>query len=167
MNFADMAIAAATSEAAAEEFEQRAQRTREHAQARRLIFMAAQRLGVQLDVDTVHDTRPGSTLGPVFAAEVEIDVDARLVFSYEPHPVVSDGPKLQVSVRPSEQLYWNLPLGQETKDPAAGGVFGCYGLGQHSGLNDVRDTADVGRALLKIRAARELWRRKHCASTAS
>jgi hypothetical protein len=156
MDYAELAIAAAAAEKEATELEDKARVTRLHSEAQRAIWTAARGLGLTVDVSKIV-RRPHTD---VFFAEAKVDADATLIFTYEAQRPNGEG-RLDIMVKPADQLYWNLPPDQETKDIGAGGVYGCFGLGEHSGLNDIETQADVGRALLKIRAAREQWRLQH------
>jgi hypothetical protein len=156
-NFAELAIAAAAAEKEAAEHEAAAEAARNRAQAQRSIYMKAQEFGIEVDVDDL-DGEFG-----VFGLNVPLTEDATLRIQVKistVHP-----PYVECSVKPSDQLYWDLPPGEE-KFAGGGGVYGCYSLGQYSGLNDIKSTADIGRALMKINQAREQWRRKHLGENA-
>jgi hypothetical protein len=86
---------------------------------------------------------------------VPIDEDVQLLFTSQP-----DRGKLNIKARPSDQLYWDLPPGQEKKGPG-GGTYGCYGLDSFFYDRPIETLADLGAAIAKVRGARKQWRKKH------
>jgi hypothetical protein len=156
-NFAELAIAAAAAEKEAAEHEQAAETARKRAAAQRAIYIKAQELGIEVDVEDLESEGYLNSVGIPLTA----DATLRIGVTWEFAPL----PTVKVSVKPADQLYWDLPPGEE-KFAGGGGVYGCYSLGQYSGLQDIKTTADIGRALMKINQAREQWRAKHLGESA-
>lgn len=147
-NIADLALAAAADEKRIAELEQQAALTRAHTTARNQIVFKGEKIGVDVDIDAIEHHGGASTY------RLKVDEDATLVISSRAGDLVA-----KAKVKPAEQLYWNLPPGQE--GTPMGGTYGCYGLGQYSALHDIDSLADLGRAITLVREARAKWRRVH------
>lgn len=155
----DIAARALEAHAAEEEarmLEKQADAVRNEARARRLIHEKASRLEIA-DVDISQMQSSGSSFRRAYTLDIPLTDDATLEIRAEDD---RDGhPQAYARVRPCDQLYWNLPPGQEKKRPG-GGVYGSCGL---SGIDRrVESLADIGERLLRIETARKTWRRKHC-----
>lgn len=145
---AERAIAAYEADEQAQELEMEATRIRELAAAVDALGLRARGFGVEFDPDDVEVE--GFGVSRRYSVSVPLDDDADLRFYWE-----SRG-EVVVSVRPSDQLYWDLPPGETEKGPG-GGAYGCYGLSPRT----VTTLEEVGAEVLKVRAARERWTAKH------
>jgi len=93
----------------------------------------------------------------LWQVEVQVDDDARLEFKKQ------DSKDVEVRIRPADQLYWDLPPGEETKG-TGGGCYGCHGLGEIRN-REITTLAELGSAIARIRDARESWRVKHLSAS--
>lgn len=146
MSIADRALAAYESEQEQNRIQAELKEEATRGAALVTIMAAIERLGLELDDRTLE--RHGS----VWRLEVQVDDDATLLFD------VTDSGGLTMMVKPTDQLYWDLPPGQDKKLPG-GGTYACYGLNRD--FLTVTTLADLGRQILKVRKAREHWRAKH------
>ena len=147
MGIADRALAAYESELEAERLAKELRREQSRGRAVTSIMAAAEPFGIEVDPQDVIHVYAGWQL------TVEVDDDASLHFLYRDNAEGS----LSMYVKPADQLYWDLPRGQEAKG-AGGGTYGCYGL---DGQMKVSTLADLGKQIAKVREARERWRAKH------
>lgn len=152
MNIADRALQAYEATEEAKEAARAAERARVRAEVIEEISRKAEIFGIDFDPSGLKDD---GIMRLTFSTPV--DDDATLVFTYSKF----DG--LVVNVKPSDQIYWDLPLGQEVKGPG-GGSYGCYNLG---GGMKVSTLAELGAQIKRTREARELWRKKHCLKSPS
>lgn len=147
MGIADRALAAYESELEAERLAEELSREQSRGRAVTLIMAAAEPFGIEVDPKDVIHVYAGWQL------TVEVDDDASLHFIYRDNAESN----LLMYVKPANQLYWDLPTGQEVKG-SGGGTYGCYGL---DGQMKVSTLADLGRQIAKVREARKRWQRKH------
>ena len=146
MNVADRAVQAYEARAAAEAAEKEAATARQRALAIEAIGRKADVFGIGFDAVDLKEGYYNS-----WSLEVPVDDDASLVFNYRG----ADG--VWVTVKPCDQLYWNLPPGQETKGPG-GGTFQCFNLSRDRRIETL---ADLGKEIQHVRKARESWCKKH------
>lgn len=147
MSIADRALEAYESEVEQKrlEAELKYEQNRSHAAVE--VMRAAEVLGIEVDCAGL------SRSATIWRVTAKVDDDASLLFEkYE-------GGGLDMRLVPAPQLYWDLPPGEEEKGPG-GGTYACYGL--DSTYMKVVTLADLGRQIVKVRKARELWKKKHC-----
>lgn len=151
-DFATRALAAHEAETKARELEAEAKSVRDLAEATEKIVAKAARLSI-MDVDTSQICAEGSKC----ALEIPLNDDATLRIEAD-----NNIARAKARVIPCDQLYWNLPPGEETKEPG-GGTFGCFNLG---GIKEreVGSLIDIGGELRLIVDARTAWHRKHGAT---
>lgn len=154
MDIAEMAIRAAKADAEARDLEKQAQEARNRSHAERAIIQFAN--GIGLSVEPLNIERD-SVMRSTYTATVPIEADVTLnIDAY----VSSDEPvKVTATILPPAQLYWNLPPGVDEKSLYLGGTYGNYGLDRYS-MHAVKSLEDLGRMILKVRSAREQWRRR-------
>lgn len=153
MNIADRALAAHQANEEANRLRAEAKAVERQARALDAISCAAEGLGLAVSPEDIVTEHP---LGKVWTVELPIDDDMRLRIKWELlyHPE----PNLKMLVQVADQLYWDLPPGQEKKG-SGGGTYGCYNLGGLQG-KEVKTLADLGAAIEKVRRARASWRKK-------
>lgn len=151
MNIADRALAAHEAKTKEDALRKEAELVRRRAAAVDAIALKAEHFGVDFNPDIVEKS---SYSERSWALTVQVDNDAWLVFT-----ATMGEPLVTVKVKPADQLYWDLPPGQTEKKPNEGGSYACYQLG--SGLTDIQTLADLGNAIVRVRKAREQWRKKH------
>lgn len=158
-DIAARARAAHNAEEEAKRLEEEAKRIREQEAAERAIHQLARQLGVDDLVDGQPVVRTNR-----FSRDHEVVVDLTDDASLRiKSRVVNNGADIvdvTAQVLPCDQLYWNLPPGEETKG-RGGGTYGCFGLSNLK-ETDVKTLADIGAQLERIENARESWRRKWC-----
>lgn len=157
MSIADRAIQAHEAQVAADEAEKEAARLRRRAEAIEAFGRRAYVFGATVDPELLEEKFYGG-----WEVTLSVDDDTSLVFAYKPAFTKHDQPTVEVTVRPCDQLYWDLPPGEETKGPG-GGTYACYGLTRE---RKVETLADLGAAIQRVRNARAAWRRKHCSGRA-
>jgi len=145
MNVADRAVQAYEAKLEADAAQQEAKKARQRAEVIETMGRKAEAFGVEFDPEGLTDS-----LGR-WEWSVPVDDDAELVFTFR------FGIDLEATVKPCDQLYWDLPPGEEKKGPG-GGSYGCFGLG---GDKRVGTLAQLGERIVAIRKAREDWRKKH------
>jgi len=161
MNIADIALSAAKAEQEASKREAEAKAIRERDRALRKINLYLDRVVGDKARVMQSDELSGPSYCADYSAEIQVDDDATLVITANGRLENVDG--ATANVRPSEQLYWNLPPGQEEKDYSEGGVYGCYGLDRLAGryAPAIESLADLGNAINLTRVARAKWRTAH------
>ncbi len=157
MSIADRALAAHAANEEAARLRIEAEGVERKALALDTISRAAESLGLSI--------RPGDLVsefpqGKVWTVTLPVDDDVDLRFKWE--WLYGPQPGLKMTVQTSDQLYWDLPPGEEKKHPG-GGVYGCHNLGGIHG-KEIKTLADLGAAIERVRRARESWRKKHCFS---
>lgn len=150
-SLADRAIAAASADADARALEAQARYVRRRAEALDAINKALAPFDLTVDEADL-DKNPTAPGGRFVTSKIPVTDDAALVVSW-------DGEKrpAEVKLYPCDQLYWDLPPGQETKPVGAGASPSCYGLGYPV----VTSLSELGAALTKVVIARASWRSKH------
>jgi len=156
MNIADRALRAHEAKQKAEKLEFEAGLVRRRALAVEAILAEAQRFGVEIDPGAIGLTSPHNPKWcHTWMISVPVDDDFGLELRYEEG---HDSAYMKVDV--AEQLYWDLPPRQKRRDPAKGGTYGCYGLGESPMKASVKDLAHLGQVIIKVRDARASWREK-------
>lgn len=147
MSIADRAIQAYEASEQVKAAEKEAKRARERAEVIETIGRRAEVFGIDFDADKLHGSDGG-----YWTYKIPVDDDAELVFNVRPMS------GLHVSVSPCDQLYWDLPPGQERKEPGEGGTYACYSLSKD---REIATLADLGRELQRVRLARDQWKSRH------
>lgn len=148
-SLADRALAAHEAKLEETRLLREATEVRIKAEATDAILRVAHEYGVEVTPDDL--TRDYNA----WQAVIQIDADAHLVLIKR-----NRDDEVEVRVKPAEQLYWDLPPGQEEKPAGKGGTYGCYGL-DVSSMGPIGSLADLGAILVRIREARERWKVRH------
>ena len=152
MSIADRALAAYEAEQEAARLEKEAKEVRGKSEAAQAISEEASRLGIPVDASQIT-----GSIGLGWKIEAPIDADTSIEFSYRSSRY--DPPETELKMRVCDQLYWDLPPGEEIKT-RGGGSYGCYNLSGVQGKR-VGTLAEIGEAVKRVREARESWRKKH------
>lgn len=147
-SLAERALAAHTAQTEEARLQKEAREVRVKGVAADAILLAADRFGITLTADSLERSYSS------WLATFQVEEDVSLIFTKG-----DSSNQVEVRVKPAEQLYWDLPPGEEKKTPG-GGAYGGYGLS--SITEHLQSLSDLGAAITKIRTARELWRAKHC-----
>lgn len=151
-DFAARAVAAHEAEARRREVEQHVDAVYTEAHAAQLILELALALEIpEVKVEEIRLESGDYVLDLPLTDDAALRLQVRRTMSEDPWLATA-------SVNPCDQLYWDLPPGQEKKDPALGGTYACYGLSR----TVVMTLAEIGAQVVRIERAREAWRRKHC-----
>lgn len=150
MSIADRAVAAYEAQQQEERLAKEAAKVRRRVIAYNDISLALEELN--LEVEEFELT--GDFNGTTWKVVVPIDEDCFLVATCIV-PLGVNTPTTKLRVQAEDELYYDMPPGAE----GHGGTYGFYGL--HGWEMEVSDLASLGRAISKVRQARESWRRKH------
>lgn len=124
------------------------------------IILAAESFDLEIDLDDIEpavcSASVTSPVGATWWIVVPVDDDLGLKFEWSSR---LGEPKIAVTAEYSEQLYWDLPPGEETKGQG-GGTYGCYGLSKSHGAGHIANLSELGRAIVRTRKARAAWRTK-------
>jgi len=158
MNIADIALSAAKAEEEASKREAEAKVIRERDRALRKINLYLDRVVGDKARVMQSDELSGPSYKSDYWVEIQVDDDATLVITANGRLENVDG--ATATVRPSDQLYWNLTPAQQKHNPRKGGVYGCYGLDRLAGryAMAIESLSDLGRAINMTREARAKWR---------
>lgn len=161
MSIADRALQAHQAKVEADQAELDAQIARRRERAVIEIGRIAEEFGIPFDPDRLEPGYGGMRVdrGRTWNFAVPVDDDATLTFKAEFGYVSDNQFGVTLKVQACDQLYWDLPPGQEEKE-RGGGTYGCYSL-EDVHKKEIGTLADLGAALVKIRKAREQWRKKH------
>ena len=152
MSIADRAVAAYEAEKEAVRLEKEAAELRGREEASRIISEEASRLGIPVDT---RNLKGGTVLGWNLKAKLDDDTSITFVYRHSKY----DPAEIEMRVSVCDQLYWDLPPGQEKKE-RGGGTYGCYSLSNVNGKR-VSTLSEIGEAVTKVREARQSWRKKH------
>lgn len=159
-NVAERAIAVSDADESAREQMNAAAEERRRGQAiSKILIWAENAFGIRLSVDDVRTEGTGRWLK--YVARVVVDPDATLYFIVDKKwdsATSCHRDRLSVTVRPADQIYYDLAPGVEV-NAGPGGIYGHFGL-QHLPEN-IDSLEQLGSVLKRIRVAREQWRRKH------
>lgn len=130
------------------------------AKAVNAIILAAESFDLEIDVDDIEPAVcSASVTTPLFAAwwiVVPVDDDLGLKFEWSSR---SGKQIVEVTADYADQLYWDLPPGEEKKG-SGGGTYGCYGLSKSYGAGVISNLSVLGKAIVRTRAARAAWQSK-------
>lgn len=157
MSIADRALAAHQADEEAKRLRREALTVERKAQAFNAISQAAEPFGVDIEMDALKPESVYLRNATRWRVEVPIEPDVTLRFWWE--WTWQEIEKLTINVKVTDQLYWDLPPGQNEKGPG-GGTYGCYGLGEIHARN-IETLADLGAVIERVRSAREQWQNKH------
>lgn len=153
-DFAARAVAAHESETRRHEVAQRVEAVFTSAHATQLILELA--LALEIPEVKVDEIRRDNG---VYALDLPLTDDATLRLQVR-RAMSGDQWQATASVQPCDQLYWDLPPGQEKKG-SGGGTYGCHGLSRMK-ETVVTTLAGIGAQITRVEKARAAWRRKHC-----
>ncbi len=153
MNIADRALAAHAAGEEATRLRREAEEVERKAMAIDAISLAAESLGLSVFPEDLKSEYPSGKVWTV-TLPVDDDVDLRIRWEW----LYGPEPSLKMTVQAADQLYWDLPPGEEKK-ARGGGVYGCHNLGGIHG-NEITTLSDLGAAIERVRGARESWRKK-------
>lgn len=153
MNIADRALAAHNAVEEAKRLRNEAEAVERKAMALDAISRAAEGLGLSVMPEDLVAEYPE---GKVWTVLLPVDDDVQLKIRWE--WLYSSEPGLKMTIDVADQIYWDLPPGEEKKG-RGGGSYGCHNLGGVQGKR-VETLADLGEVIARVRRARESWRKK-------